>query len=320
MNGPAARVAILDDWQDVAMASAPWETLGAGVAIEVFRDHVTDEDALVERLTGFDVVVAMRERTPLRRALLERLPRLRLVVSTGPSNAAIDTAAARELGITVAATGYTNASTAELTWALVLAVTRNVCAEDRAVRAGGWQHTIGPQLAGATLGLVGLGNLGTRVARIAQAFAMRVIAWSRNLDPQHAVEAGVEPVAKEELFRRADVVSIHLVLSDRSRGLVGPAELALMRPTAYLINTSRGPIVDEQALVDALTERRIAGAGLDVYDQEPLPPAHPLRSLPNTVLTPHIGYVTHETYRRFYSDAVEDIAGFLRGEPVRVIN
>jgi phosphoglycerate dehydrogenase-like enzyme len=219
----------------------------------------------------------------------------------------------------VCGTGYAAQSTAELAWALILAVTRRICAEDARVRAGGWQHTVGPELAGRTLGLVGLGRLGTRMARIAQAFEMETIAWSQNLTPERAAEVGVEAVAKEELFRRADVVSVHLVLSERSRGLVGAAELALMKPTAYLVNTSRGPIVDEAALLEALHQGRIAGAGLDVYDVEPLPPAHPLRSAPNTVLTPHIGYVTQGTYDVFYRDAVEDIAAWLDGAPVRVL-
>jgi phosphoglycerate dehydrogenase-like enzyme len=311
------RVAVLDDYQGVALSYGDWDGLDAEV--EVFADHLAGDDEVVARLAPFEVVVAMRERTPFPRARIERLGNLRLLVTTGARNASIDLDAARDRGVTVCGTGYAAQSTAELAWALILAVTRRICAEDARVRAGGWQHTIGPELAGRTLGLVGLGRLGTRMARIAHAFEMETIAWSQNLTPERAAEAGSEAVAKEELFRRADVVSVHLVLSERSRGLVGAAELALMKPTAYLVNTSRGPIVDEAALLAALHEGRIAGAGLDVYDVEPLPPAHPLRFAPNTVLTPHIGYVTTGTYEVFYRDAVEDIAAWLRGAPVRVL-
>jgi phosphoglycerate dehydrogenase-like enzyme len=311
------RVAVLDDYQGVALSYGDWEGLDAEV--EVFTDHLAGDDEVVERLAPFEVVVAMRERTPFPRARIERLGNLRLLVTTGARNASIDLEAAREHGVTVCGTGYAAQSTAELAWGLILAVTRRICAEDARVRAGGWQHTIGPELAGRTLGLVGLGRLGTRMVRIAQAFEMETIAWSQNLTAERAAEVGVEAVAKEELFGRADVVSVHLVLSERSRGLVGAAELALMKPTAYLVNTSRGPIVDEAALLQALHEGGIAGAGLDVYDVEPLPPAHPLRSAPNTVLTPHIGYVTTGTYEVFYGDAVADIAAWLDGAPVRVL-
>jgi phosphoglycerate dehydrogenase-like enzyme len=255
--------------------------------------------------------MAMRERTPFPRERLERLPNLKLLVTTGMGNAAIDMEAARELGITVAGTGGTPTHTAELTWALILALARHIPAEDRAVREGGWQHTVGLELAGRTLGVIGLGRLGSQVARIGEAFGMEVIAWSQNMDT---------PLTKKELLQRSDIVTIHVRLSERTRGLIGAAELALMKPTAYLVNTSRGPIVDEAALLDALQQGRIAGAGLDVYDIEPLPPDHPLRSAPNTVLTPHVGYVTDASYRVFYSDAVEDIAAWLRGDPVRVIN
>jgi phosphoglycerate dehydrogenase-like enzyme len=313
-------VAILDDYQRVARTLGPWDELGDGVAITVFDDHVADDDALVERLAPFEVVVAMRERTPFPRERLARLPNLRLLVTTGGANASIDMDAARDLGVVVAGTGGLASPTAELTWALILAVTRNVCAEDRAIREGGWQHTIGPELAGRTLGVVGLGRLGSRVAAIGQAFEMDVIAWSQNLEAAHAASLGVEAVSKDELFRRADVVTIHLKLSDRTHGLVGARELALMKATAYLVNTSRGPIVDEAALLAALHDGTIAGAGLDVYDVEPLPAGHPLRSAPRTVLTPHIGYVSLGTYEVFYRDVVECIAGFLRGEPVRVLN
>ena len=299
------RIAILDDYQDVARRFADWDGLDAEVV--VFTEHHDD----IDHLEPFDVIMAMRERTPFPRERLERLPNLELLVTTGMGNAAIDTEAARELGITVAGTGGTPTHTAELTWALILALARHIPQEDAAVREGGWQHTVGLELAGLTLGVIGLGRLGSQVARIGEAFGMDVIAWSQNMDTS---------LTKEELLRRSDVVTIHVRLSERTRGLIGAPELALMKPTAYLINTSRGPIVDEQALLQALRDGQIAGAGIDVYDEEPLPPNHPLRSAPKTVLTPHIGYVTGASYTRFYEDAVEDIAAFLRGEPIRVIN
>jgi phosphoglycerate dehydrogenase-like enzyme len=314
------RVAILDDYQGVALSLAPWESLGDDVTVQAFRDHVAEEDALVARLQGFDVVVAMRERTPFDRARLERLPALRLLVTTGMANASIDLGAARSCGVVVAGTGGLTSSTVELTWALILAVARGVCAEDARIRAGGWQHTLGFELAGRTLGVVGLGRLGSRVAAIGQAFEMSVIAWSQNLDPARAAEVRVEAVGKPELFSRADVVSIHVRLSPRTRGLVGAAELAEMRPSAVLVNTSRGPIVEESALLAALEAGTIAGAGLDVFDVEPLPIDHPLRTAPNTVLTPHLGYVSRGSYEIYYRDAVEDIAAWWRGTPVRVLN
>jgi phosphoglycerate dehydrogenase-like enzyme len=262
----------------------------------------------------------MRERTPFGADLLARLPRLRLLVTTGMANASIDLAAARERGVVVCGTGSLPSPTAELTWGLILALLRHVPAEDARLRGGGWQTTVGTELAGRTLGVIGLGRLGRRVARVARAFEMDVLAWSQNLDPDEARRHGAEPVGREELLSRADVVTIHLRLSGRTRGLIGAAELARMKPSAVLVNTSRGPIVDEAALVAALRDGVIAGAGLDVYETEPLPPGHPLRSAPNTVLTPHLGYVTSGTYARFYADAVEDIAAFGRGAPVRVLN
>ncbi len=312
------RVAVLDDYQGVALRFAGWDGLEAEV--EVFSDHLAGDAEVVGRLAPFEVVVAMRERTPFTRARLERLENLKLLVTTGMRNASIDLEAARERGVVVCGTGSLGPPTAELAWGLILALTRQIPAEDARMRAGGWQHTIGPELAGHTLGLLGLGRLGSRMARIARAFEMETIAWSQNLTPERAAEAGVEAVAKDELFRRADVLTIHLVLSDRTRGLVGAPELALMKPSAYLVNTSRGPIVDEAALLDALHSGRIAGAGLDVYDTEPLPPQHPLRFAPNTVLTPHIGYVTTGTYEVFYREAVEDIAAWRAGAPVRVLS
>ena len=310
-------VAVLDDYQDAAREFGPWSELGAAAEVTVFTDHVADTGALIERLAPFDVIVAMRERTRFPRAVLERLPRLRLLVSTGMGAGHIDLATARERGITVCGTGGRGEPPAELTWALILGLARHVAEEDAGIRAGSWGRTVGADLAGATLGVIGVGHLGQRVARVGLAFGMRVIAWSQNLDPAVAVAAGVEPVTKEALLREADVVTIHLRLSERTTGLIGAADLALLKPTALLINTSRGPIVDEGALVDALRSGRIGGAGLDVFDTEPLPPGHPLRTTPRTLLTPHIGYVSASAYRVFYGEAVEDIRAFLEGRPVR---
>jgi phosphoglycerate dehydrogenase-like enzyme len=312
------RVAILDDYQGVAPSLADWESLDASV--ESFRDHVADDDALIARLDGFDVVVAMRERTPFTRARLERLEALRLLVTSGMANASIDMDAARERGVVVCGTGGLASSTVELTWALILAVARHVCSEDARIRAGGWQQELGFELSGRTLGVVGLGRLGSAVAAIGHAFGMSVIAWSQNLDRARATSLGVTAVDKLELFSRADVVTIHVRLSDRTRGLVGAAELAAMRPSAVLVNTSRGPVVDTHALLAALETGGIAGAGVDVFDVEPLPLGDPLRSAPNTVLTPHIGYVSRGSYEIYYREAVEDIAAWARGEPVRVLN
>jgi phosphoglycerate dehydrogenase-like enzyme len=314
------QVAVLDDYQEVALRYGDWQSLAPEAEVTVFHGHIPGDDSLAEHLKGFEVVVAMRERTPFTAKRLAKLPDLRLLVTTGMANAAIDMDAAREHGVTVCGTNGLASPTAELTWGLILATARHIVAEDVAVRAGSWQHTIGPELAGRTLGLLGLGRLGTRVAAIGRAFEMDVVAWSQNLDPDDARGKGVEPVGKEELLRRSDVVSIHLRLSERTRGLLGARELGLMKPTAILVNTSRGPIVDEDALLEALREGRIGGAGLDVFAVEPLPADHPLRSAPRTVVTPHIGYVTTGTYEIFYRDAVEDVAAWLRGEPVRVLN
>ncbi|MCF3964610.1 D-2-hydroxyacid dehydrogenase family protein [Streptomyces fuscigenes] len=311
------RIAILDDYQHVALGFGDWGSLDA--EIRVFHEPFADEDTLVRELAGFDVAVAMRERTPFPAAVLRRLTDLRLLVTTGARNRSIDVTAAGELGITVSCTGYASAPTAELTWALILAAVRNVPAENRSVRSGGWQTGVGGDLNGRTLGLLGLGRLGARVAAIGQAFGMETVAWSQNLTPERAAEHGVKAVTKDELFTRSDVVSVHLVLSERSRGLVGAHELALMKPTALLVNTSRGPIVDEYALLAALRERRIGGAALDVFDEEPLAERHPLRALDNALLTPHVGYVTRDTYEVFYRDAVEDIAAWAAGSPVRVL-
>ena len=313
------RVAILDDYQNVAMGLADWKSLPAGTDVVAFRDHLHDLDAVAKRLADFDVVVAMRERTAFPRALLDRLPKLRLLVTTGMRNASIDMKAAADRGVTVCGTSGLPYPTAELTWGLVLALFRRIAVEDRATREGTWQTTLGLGLNGKTLGVIGLGTLGSRVARYGKAFEMEVLAWSQNLTAERAAEEGATLVGKDELLRRSDVVSIHLVLSDRSRGLVGARELGLMKRTAYLVNTSRGPIVDEAALIRALQDGTIAGAGLDVFEPEPLPLDHPFRSLPNTVITPHLGYVTEETYRVFFGHALEDVQAFLRGAPVRVL-
>jgi phosphoglycerate dehydrogenase-like enzyme len=314
------KVALLDDFQDVGRTMGPWSRLGDRVKITAFTAPITGEDALAATLEPFEVIVAMRERTAFPRSLLERLPNLRLVVTTGMANAAIDLDALRDLGVTLCGTGGSPASTLELTWALLLAVSRHVCEEDRSVRGGGWQHTIGPELAGRTLGVVGLGRIGSLMVPVARAFGMDVIAWSQHLSPSAASEAGVDRVEKEELFARADFVSIHYKLSRRSIGIVGAAEIGRMKRTAFLVNTSRGPLVDSTALLAALREGRIAGAGLDVYDEEPLPPDHPLRSAPRTVLTPHIGYVATGTYERWWHEIVGDVEAFLDGEPIRVVS
>jgi phosphoglycerate dehydrogenase-like enzyme len=311
------RIAILDDYQQVALSCTDWRPLHAEIV--TFSSHIADTADLVAELRPFDVIVAMRERTPFTAERIGLLPNLRLLVTTGMRNASIDVAACEAAGVTVCGTGGSPGATPELTWALILAVTRHVAEEDAAIRRGGWQHTIGYGLRGRTLGVVGFGNIGRAVARIGQAFGMDVIAWSKHLRDETAAAAGVTAVGKEELFTLADVVTVHYKLSERSAGLIGARELDLMKPTAFLVNTSRGPIVDQDALLAALEAGDIAGAGLDVYDEEPLPAGHPLRSAPRTVLTPHLGYVTDDGYRIFYAEAVEDIAAFAAGQPVRVI-
>jgi phosphoglycerate dehydrogenase-like enzyme len=311
------KIGILDDYQNVALSLADWSSLDAD--IEVFTTPFSDEDEVVNRLADFDVLVAMRERTPFPAEVLSRLRSLKLLVSTGPVNSAIDVAAARGLGVVVSGTGYFSYPTAELTWALILAAARRLPQQVQSMRTGGWQIGLGTSVHGLTLGLLGLGNVGGQVAAIAHAFGMRVIAWSENLTGERAAEHEVTAVSRERLFAEADVLSIHVVLSERSRGIVGASELAMMKPTSILVNTSRGPIVDEGALVDALRRHAISCAAIDVYETEPLPADHPLRSLDNTLLTPHIGYVSQQLYSVFYRDAVEDIAAFIAGSPVRVI-
>ena len=313
------RVAILDDYQDVALTVADWRSLGPEVAVQAFHERLSG-DALVKRLADFEVIVAMRERTQFPRSVLERLPKLKLLVTTGMRNVAIDAKTAAELGIVVSGTGLLTPPTAELTWGLILALARHIPEEAQQMRSGGWQTTVGVGLNGKVLGVLGLGKLGSEVARVGRAFQMEVIAWSQNLTAEHASSLGAKRVEKDELFQLADFVTIHLILSKRTRGLVTARELALMKRGAYLINTSRGPIVEERALIDVLTNHKIAGAALDVYDEEPLPDEHPLRKLDNVVLTPHLGYVTVENYRLAYGDAVEDIRAFLAGHPIRTIS
>ena len=314
-----ARVALLDDYQEVALGMADWKNLPAGTEVVVFKDHLAAEDAVARRLADFDIVMALRERTPFPRTLLERLPKLKLLITAGMRNASIDMKAAAERGVTVCGTAGLPYPTAELAWGLILSLMRRIPAEDRATREGRWQTSLGLGLNGKTLGVLGLGTLGSRAAKVGLAFEMDVLAWSQNLTAERAKEIGVTLVPKDELLARADIVSIHLVLGERTRGLIGARELGLMKRSAYLINTSRGPIVDEAALIRALGDGTIAGAGLDVFDEEPLPLDHAFRRLPNIVITPHLGYVTSETYRIFYGHAVEDIKAYLDGKPVRVL-
>jgi phosphoglycerate dehydrogenase-like enzyme len=306
-------IAVLDDYQSVSRSMADWSALEGRARITVFNDHLADPDALVARLQPFEVVCVMRERTPMTRAIIERLPRLRLIASTGARNASIDGKAAEERGIQVVYTSYTPAPTIEMTWALILASARGIVDENASLRGGGWQRRIGSDLNGRTLGLLGLGNIGSAVAQVGKAFGMNIIAWSQNLRADRAEAAGATLVSKEELFRQADFLSIHLVLSGRSRGLVSAVELALMKPTSRLVNTSRGPIVVEADLVAALRSGTIAAAAIDVFDEEPLPLDHPFRILPNLLATPHIGYVSQGLYERFYGDTVSNILQWLDG-------
>jgi phosphoglycerate dehydrogenase-like enzyme len=315
-NDKPVQVAILDDYQGVALQSADWSLLKGQANITVFRDHLSDSTTLVERLKPFDVLCVMRERTPLTRAILEQLPNLKLIASTAMRNASIDLAAAKDRGITVCHTGYTSHGAIELTWGLILAILRHIPAEFASVQRGEWQISVGGDLEGKTMGLVGLGNIGAKIAKIAHAFGMNILAWSQNLTREAAEKHGALLVSKEELFSGSDIVTIHLVLSPRTKGIVGKAEIGLMKPTAYLVNTSRGPVVDENALIEALKKQSIAGAALDVYDIEPLPASHPFRSLDRLLVTPHIGFVTNETYKIFYRDTVANIAAWLAGRPV----
>jgi phosphoglycerate dehydrogenase-like enzyme len=315
------RIAVLDDYQRVALDMADWDRLGADCRIDVFDRNLAVVDEAAEVLSPYEVICLMRERMPVPRALIERLPGLKLLVTTGGHNRTIDMEAAAAHGVTVCHTGPGESAhaTPELAWALILAAVRHLPEEHRRMREGGWQETIGTMLHGTTLGLLGLGRMGVRMVPVARAFGMDVIAWSPNLTAERAAEAGAALVSKDELFARSDVVSIHLVLGDRSRGLVGAAELARMKPTAILVNTSRGPVVDEAAMIEALQSRRIRAAALDVYDVEPLPADHPLRRIDNVVLAPHLGYVTEGAYREFYTHIVENIEAWRAGAPVRVL-
>jgi phosphoglycerate dehydrogenase-like enzyme len=307
------KIAILDDYQNVALRLADWSDVRRHAEITVFNDHVADPSAVVARLRPFDVICVMRERTPLTREILQQLLNLKLIASTGPRNASIDTQTAADLGIAVTATGYDSTPTIEFTWALILASMRGIDREVASLRTGGWQTGLGSNLRGKSLGVVGLGNIGKEVARVGVAFGMKVIAWSQNLTEEKAGAAGAALVDKQTLFREADVVTVHLVLSRRTRDLIGATEFALMKPTARFVNTSRGPIVNEAALIEALRAGRIAGAAVDVFDVEPLSPDHPFRKLDNVLATPHLGYVTEELYRTFYSDAAAHITAWLEG-------
>jgi phosphoglycerate dehydrogenase-like enzyme len=314
------KAAILDDYQNVALQMADWSPVAKDVELTVFNQPFADPEEAIKALQGFSIVVGMRERTPFPRRVIEALPDLKLLITTGARNNAFDVKAAAERGVTVCGSGSFGSPTAGIAFGLMLELTRRIGFENARLKAGAaWQVTIGRDLEGMTLGVLGLGKLGQRVAAIGKAFGMKVIAWSQNLTPEKAQQGGVDYVSKEDLFGHADIVTIHIVLSDRSRGLVGARELGLMKKTAYLINTSRGPIVDKKALLAALNSRSIAGAGLDVFNVEPLPLDSPLRKLDNVVLTPHLGYVSEQNYRRYFVDVVEDIRAWLDGKPVRVI-
>jgi phosphoglycerate dehydrogenase-like enzyme len=313
------RLSILDDYQGVALTMADWSPLQGRVEIVVERKPFADEDEAARALAQSEIVAAMRERTPFPRSLVERLPNLKLLNTTGMRNASFDLAALRDRGVVVCGTEGGGLDTAELTWGLILGAARRIAEDHRSMRDGRWQTRIGNRLAGKTLGVLGLGRLGSAVARVGLAFDMKVIAWSPNLTAERATAAGVERVDKEALLRHSDVLSVHMVLSPRSRGLVGRNDIALMKATAILVNTSRGPIVDVYAVIEALEAGRLGYAAFDVYDREPLPADHPLRRTPNVLLTPHIGYVTEENYRSSYPQIVENVVAFLDGNPVRVI-
>jgi phosphoglycerate dehydrogenase-like enzyme len=313
------KVAVLDDYQGVALTMADWSRVQAVATVDVFRDHVTDRERLVERLAPYDVLVVMRERTPLPASLTERLPELKLVVTTGRRNSSIDVEALRARGIPVCNTESPPTPTAELTWALILGLARRLVTSAADVREGRWQTTVGADLAGRTLGIVGLGRIGARVARVANAFEMEVLGWGRHLTAERAEAVGAKAVSLDELLASSDIVTLHVVLSDETRGLVGQRELDLMKPGALLVNTSRGPVVDTEALVRVLESGQLGGAAVDVFDEEPLPADHPLRFTPGLLATPHVGYVTESSYRVFYGQAVENIDAFLDGSPIRVM-
>ena len=313
------QIAVIDDWQNVARGVVDWSALAAVGQVHFLHEYPADTTTMVERLKGFDVICVMRERSTFDSPLLQGLPNLKLLVTGGMRNAAIDLAAAKALGIQVCGTDSYKHAAPELTWALIMASTRNLLAEANSLRAGHWQVGLGGDLHGQTLGILGLGSIGQKVAQFAQVFGMRVIAWSENLTPQRAAESGVTWVSKRDLFAQADILTIHLVLSERSRGLVDAEALGWMKPTARLVNTARGPIVDEPALLEALSNGRLAGAALDVYAEEPLPVDHPLRRLPNVLATPHVGYVSEQNYRQFYQQMIADIQAWAAGTPIRVL-
>lgn len=318
-------LAILDDFQGVAREMGPWNRLPPGLRIEVFQDAVQDHDALVARLLPFDAILGIRERTPFPASLLKRLPNLKLLMTTGERNRGFDVAAATAQGITTCGTPSSGAPTVDITWGLILGLLRDLPAQMASLRAGTWQakgqpNSTGTAAEGLTLGVLGLGKLGTRVAKIGQAFGMKTIAWSQNLTAEAAQAVGVTRVDKAELLARADMVTLHMILSDRSRGMVGAAELAAMKPSAYIVNTSRGPLIDQPALIAALRDGRIAGAGLDVFDREPMPLDHPLLACPNTLLTPHLGYVSRQNFAAYFHGAVEDIEAYLAGKPIRMLS
>lgn len=317
-NEPLQRLAILDDYQGVVTSMGPWTRL-PGLGITTFRDTLTDREALVERLAPFDAILAMRERTAFPRALIERLPNLRLLITTGARNRSVDAAALAERGIVFCGTPSFGDPTTDITWGLILNLLRDLPAQQASLRAGGWQTVVGTGTEGGTLGVIGLGKLGARAAKVGLAFGMKVVAWSQNLTEERAAEVGVTRVDKATLLSTADVVTLHLILSDRSRGIIGAADLAQMKRTAFIVNTSRGPLIDQDALIAALKAGTIAGAGIDVYDTEPLPKDHPILSAPNTMLTPHLGYVTQQNYAAYFNGAVEAIEAFNAGAPIRVI-
>ena len=315
----SVQIAVIDDWQNVASGVVDWSVLETVGQVHFLHDYPADTATMIERLKGFEVICVMRERSPFDKALLQGLPKLKLLVTGGMRNAAIDIAAAKALGIQVCGTDSYKHAAPELTWALIMASTRNLVAEANSLRAGNWQVGLGGDLYGKTLGILGLGSIGQKVAKFAQAFGMRVIAWSENLTPERAAQSGVTWVSKQALFEQADILTVHLVLSDRSRGLVDAQALGWMKPGARLVNTARGPIVDEQALVQALQSGRLAGAALDVYSEEPLPADHPFRHLPNVLATPHVGYVSEQNYRQFYAQMIEDIQAWANGASTRAL-
>ena len=316
----AVQIAVIDDWQDVARDVVDWSVLDSLGEVTFEHDYPTDNATLAKRLAKYQVICVMRERTRFDEDLLERLPNLKLLVTGGMRNAALDMQAAAKLGIKVCGTDSYKHAAPELTWALIMAATRNLVNEANSLRAGQWQQGLGGDLHGRTLGILGLGSIGQKVAQFGQVFGMRVIAWSENLTAERAEQAGVSYVSKQQLFEQADVLSVHLVLSERSRGLVDAQALNWMKPTALLVNTARGPIVDEAALIKALQKQQIAGAALDVFEQEPLPALHPFRTLDNVLATPHVGYVSRQNYEQFFSQMIEDIQAWAAGEPIRLLN